>query len=106
MLQHFTHINFIVELDQIQDEFVQYCGTPSGLMNFSDFKKLIRKLGLADLQARNCFRYNLHIHVYTCITSLQCTLHVYSSACTCIFVLLVSIYKNDKLIHYFQFSYQ
>lgn len=44
------------ELDQIAEEFVSQCGSPSGLMNYNEFRSLILKLGMPESHTRHCFR--------------------------------------------------
>ena len=47
---------FSVELDQIKEEFVSICGSPSAVINLEEFTGLITKLGMPETQCKDCFR--------------------------------------------------
>ena len=51
----YMYVN-LLELDQIAEEFVSQCGSPSGLMNYNEFRSLILKLGMPESHTRHCFR--------------------------------------------------
>lgn len=47
---------YFVELDQIKEEFVNICGSPSAVINVDEFTGLITKLGMPETQCKDCFR--------------------------------------------------
>ena len=45
------------ELQQIEEEYVRLCGSPTALMNVEQFSALLSKLGFIPELCKQCFKY-------------------------------------------------
>ena len=52
----FLVLLFLTELDQITEEFVKWCGSPSASMTMEEFRQVALKLGMTDASCESYFR--------------------------------------------------